>query len=85
MYGSRGGRSVSTLEAAEEEELSLLEEAKGFVDEAKAAQAADLEEAAAIMGKDDLAYLCIFATQVPQPLLLPLLLLLSRPIFFILV
>ena len=59
-------------EAAEEEELSLLDEAKGFVDEAKAAQAADLEEAADIMGKDDLSRACsfIFAIQVPQSLLL---------------
>ena len=45
---------VTTLEAAHEEELSLLEEAKGFVVEAKAAQSADLEEAADVMGKANL-------------------------------
>ena len=45
---------VTTLEAAHEEELSLLEEAKGFVAEAKAAQTSDLEEVADVMGKANL-------------------------------
>ena len=44
-------RCVLYLEAAGEEELTLLEEARGFVEEARAARDADLEEAADVLGE----------------------------------